>query len=200
MSSGSSETLKKHRHNRPSGWTRHCVARLCAGCWISPTNRLLFIMFLFSFGLCGGGLASDEALFSYKGLRVPPLPANLKNMDGYLVNPDAPVEHAVSEVWSEKNKMWWLERLLGRDEKGSPNFEVVAVMAVPDIPKDYFFVKGYCKKNGVMIPEIIAAAKYDENKEELTEIYSAWYVDTVTETFRPYPRKGITCLNESYGL
>ena len=158
------------------------------------------VPFLFVSILCGTVLAADDSLSSYKGLRVPPMPPGHEAVDGYLINTKAPVEYAMSEIWFGKQKMWWLKKLISRDTKGKANFEVVSAIARPEIPKEYYFVKGNCKKNGVAVSEIIAATKYDRNKKEFTEIHSAWYVDTVTETFRPYPTVGVTCINESYGL
>lgn len=146
--------------------------------------------------VCSVVYAADEPLSSYKGLRVPPMPADHKDVGGYLVSS----KYVVSEIWFGDKKMWWLKKIIGRDENGRANFEVVTVIDRPEIPKDYFFVKGNCKKDGIIVSEIIAAARYDENAEEFTDIYSAWYVDIEKERFQRYPKEGITCINESYGL
>ena len=95
--------------------------------------------------------------------------------------------------------MWWLQKIVSRDAKGKAQWEVVAVTAVPKIPKAYYFLKGLCEKDGVAVPEIIAAAKR-EDKERLEKIHSAWFVNLKTHTFEPYSTKGVVCINEGFGV
>ena len=143
-------------------------------------------------------LAADASL-SYKGLRVPPLPPGHQDLGGYLVNPDAPTEYAVTEVWFGKKRMWWLQKMLSRDAKGKPHWEVVAVTEVPEIPKGYYFLMGTCEKDGIAAPEMIAAAKR-EDKERLEKIHSAWIANLKTHSFEPYLTKGVVCINEGFGV
>jgi hypothetical protein len=156
------------------------------------------ILFLAGFLFCGAGQIYAEPISSYVGIQVPPLPPDHVDMGSFLVNPEAPVEYTLVDVWRGERKMWWLKkRVPSGKEQAGPSFKVVAVMAVPEIPQGYYFVKGDCKKNGKSAPEIIAAAKYEKEKKEFTQIHGTWYVDIAKETIAPYPVTGITCLNEN---
>ncbi len=160
--------------------------------------RIAFVLYLAALALSSATLAAEVPL-SYKGVRVPPLPPGHQDLGGYLINPDAATEYAVIEVWFDKKKMWWLQKMLSRDAKGKPQWEIVAVTEVPKVPKGYYFQMGTCEKGGVAVPEIIAVAKR-EDKERLENIHSAWIANLNTHSFEPYSTKGVVCINEGFGV
>lgn len=142
---------------------------------------------------------ADPPPASYRGLRVPPMPAGYEEVGGYLVNVDAPVEYAVVEIHAGGRKMWWLKKMLARDKQGVPHWEVVDAMPVPAIPRGYHFVLGACEKDGESNPEIIAAAK-SEDREMLNTIHGAWIANLRSQRLEPYPTRGVVCVNEGFGV
>lgn len=65
---------------------------------------------------------------------------------------------------------------------------------------DFVLYYHFCFKNGKNDQEIIAIAKYEEDKEFLTKIYKAWRADRKIEKIIEIPIEGITVENPEYGI
>lgn len=146
-------------------------------------------------GTLDAGAAGISAVT--KGMHVPPLPANTVDIGSYLVNPEASVEYTVAEMMEGERKSWWLKkRVPGRVHEGKPVFEIVDVMAAPELPKGHYFMRGECRQGGKLLPDVIVAVRFEEGKKELKAVSGAWRVDVAGERINTFPVDGIVCPGE----
>jgi hypothetical protein len=169
-------------------------------------NGSIVFLFIFVFGCTQGrpptGLIAGQPPAiegAYIGLHHPPLPLGLDDQAGYLIDPDAKIEYAVSYIARFSGKMLWLERLTHRDSSGRPFFEVRAVLALPPISDQEFLIFGQCRVDEVIDPEIIALVE-TSGGALYTEIRKAWRADRRAERFEALLLDGLTCIDESAGV
>ena len=76
-------------------------------------------------------------------------------------------------------------------------------IAIPQFGRNYSLASGGiyegCKLNGQKSPTIIAIVK-DQNTEYLDKVLKAWKADLQLGKIVKIETKGITCLNEGYGI
>lgn len=145
---------------------------------------------------------------NYIGLRYRDEPAGLKNVSGWSIGQKYGVSHIVSSNCQalpcpqSTLQMLWLEKIISYNSAGQASWEVLDAIALPrDYDKDNvnnIFIA--CELNGKSDPEIVVIAKYEPEKEYLTQIIKAWRANRAIEQFEEINWQKIRCLNPGWGV
>lgn len=112
-------------------------------------------------------------------------------ISGWLIYPEKDASPTIKEMHCGKEKTF---RLVTSGDI------LLATMPVPELPAGYEFNHGECRLDGVIRNDIIAMVRHKDDGEWSTDILKAWIADPVAKEFRPFPVKGIICLNIGYGI
>lgn len=120
------------------------------------------------------------------------MPPGLKHLGGWTLGE----AHAVSEISRGELRMLWLERLIARDKKGRPSFEVLDVLVLPAIASDES-LSHYCARPGEEDGEGVVAIVKDApaKKERVTDLRHAWFLDARRSRIEAIPLEGLSCFN-----
>lgn len=128
-------------------------------------------------------------------------PKGVKYIGGSLISElDDQTEYGIAEVHRGRVKALWFERLIRRDEKGIPYWELKDVLVVPPYPKSQLLSYSFCLMNNLPDKEIVAIVDYQPDAEYFTRVRKAWRANRQTGKFEVIPTKGIKCTNEGAGL
>ncbi|WP_312793167.1 hypothetical protein [Sphingobacterium sp.] len=104
---------------------------------------------------------------------------------------------------NDNNGLCILEELLPDDEKGKGmvKYKILDTINIQKLQPDQQLSLCNCKLGDKPNSEIIAISQVDETKEYFDKIVKAWRIDTKTQKIVPLKdKKGISCLNEGYGI
>lgn len=146
---------------------------------------------------------------SYIGLRYQEDPQELKYMGGWLIDgKDHGVRHMVSSNCQEPPcpqgtlQMLWLQKIISYNSAGIPLWEVLDAIALPNnYDKDKInniFIA--CEINRKLDPELVVIAKYEQDKEYITQIIKAWRANRSIKKFQEIPPQNIRCINPGWGV
>lgn len=139
---------------------------------------------------------------SYVGLRMPPGPAGVQVLGGYVVEPQKSMDYAVDHRRDAAGDMLWLERVTGHDAQGRPSLEVLAVQRIPPLaPGDTVILGPQCAVGDVSgggDDNTVAVVTHEET-DILTRVSHAWRVDVEARRFVPLPADSVQCINEGFG-
>jgi hypothetical protein len=120
-------------------------------------SELLKSVFLLAVLLSATALSvlAVEPASRYVGMRYSGRADDFSFGEGYMITD----EYSVSVVSKSGQRMWWLSKLLFRDKRGSPIWQVVAAMDTPKVPAGYTLFMAVCNKKGIKGGSVIAAAR-----------------------------------------
>lgn len=123
------------------------------------------------------------------------MPPGLKHLGGWTLGS----AHSVSEVARGELRMLWLERLIGRDKRGRPSFEVLDVLVLPAIAADESLAH-YCARDGAEDGNDLVAIAKDASpkKDRYSRLLRAWFLDTGKGRIEPVPVEGVSCFNTAF--
>jgi hypothetical protein len=149
-----------------------------------------------------GAPAAVDTPPSYVGLRMPPGPAGVRTLGGYVVEPQKSMDYTVAHQRDAAGDMLWLERVTGHDAQGRPSLEVLAVQRLPPLAQGDTVILGpQCAvgdASGGGDDNTVAVVAYEE-AAILTKVRHAWRVDVEGRRFVPLPPDGVQCMNEGFG-
>ncbi|WP_046673922.1 hypothetical protein [Sphingobacterium sp. Ag1] len=100
-----------------------------------------------------------------------------------------------------KNGVCILEELLPDDSKGKVKYKILDTINIQKLKSNEQLSLCNCKQGDKPDSEIIAISRVDEHKEYFDKIVKAWRMDTKSQKIIPLKdTKGISCLNEGYGI
>ncbi len=91
--------------------------------------------------------------------------------------------------------MLWLEKIVRRNAKGEPSWEVKDVLSFPNPKKNREFLFSYsstCKKNGKENLDLVVMAELVP-KSKTYRVINAWRASVKNEKFEKISVKGIVC-------
>lgn len=149
-------------------------------------------------------LVSTDAQTQYVGLRHPPLPKGLRELQRARALPYDSV-HAISEIHRQgSGLMVWLERMECRGNDCSEQqitYEVRAVLVPPPAGPGQYLLVGTCalgvnpfEKGGD--PRLVAVATFVGDSLFATKVDRVWRADFRAERFEPAPAEGVNCFRE----
>ncbi|HEX8691078.1 MAG TPA: hypothetical protein VF746_01450 [Longimicrobium sp.] len=149
-----------------------------------------------------GAPAAVDTPPSYVGLRIPPGPAGVRMLGGYVVEPQKSMDYTVDHRRDAAGDMLWLARTTGHDAQGRPSLEVLAVQRIPPLAQGDTVILGpQCAvgdASGGGDDNTVAVVAYEE-AAILTRVRHAWRVDVEGRRFVPLPPGGVQCMNEGFG-
>ena len=174
-------------------------------------SALIILTSLLTCPLTNKAQAGGENNSKYIGLQYPPVPKEITIEGGWVIgqkDANAPSNYSISSVREEDKTSLWLERLIARDNRGKPSFQVVNVLPLPPIAPETEGVFGgspyQCRvKEGEYDPTLIVIARLEDNNTEfLTKVRKAWRVDLASEQFNEIDVRGLEfqCENMGFGL
>jgi hypothetical protein len=120
------------------------------------------------------------------------LPNGVKDLGGGLLSDE---NYGVSRFSDGKKQMLWLEKMISRDRKGIPNWEVLDVLAFNNLKKNQVFLLSYsstCTQNGKENFDLIVLADLAP-KTKIYKVLQAWTANLFEEKFVEIPTAGIKC-------
>ena len=126
----------------------------------------------------------------------PPLLEITEDRGGWSI--EAP--YTVKEVFIDKQRLLLLNRVIEKDNKGIPTFQVVEVLTLPTITETEEISGGDCFVNGQKERNFIAIMKSNDNTPFLTKARKAWRVEGEKFNEVDVTRLRVKCENYSYGL
>jgi len=133
------------------------------------------------------------------------LPDGIGEIGGSLLRLDNNMQYALTKLmWTDKRRMWWLEKLVCRDENGSAFFEIVDTIASPPL-SDNDTASEYCYSvdNNESTSIIYAVGINDNTTVDVIngnvgyifeEIKFAFRLDLNLKKFISIKTEGLTCL------
>jgi hypothetical protein len=119
-------------------------------------------------------------------------PEDMKFLLGSVIR--GPGEYSVHEVISGQTlHMFWLEKLVCRNNQGKDFYEIVDVITLPPLAKNEMVVASYCSVGGQMDPEIIGLGEYECGNLQLSTINKAWRINRQEGKFEPLSTENISC-------
>ncbi|MCY7347763.1 MAG: hypothetical protein LH614_16310 [Pyrinomonadaceae bacterium] len=120
------------------------------------------------------------------------LPNGVKDLGGGLLSDD---DYGVTRFARGKKYMLWLEKIVRRNAKGEPNWEVKDVLMFPNLKKNQEFLFSYsstCKRNGRENLDLIVMAELAP-KTKNYKVLKAWRANVKNEKFEKISVNGIVC-------
>lgn len=120
------------------------------------------------------------------------LPNGVQDLGGGLLSNEV---YGVTRFSKDKDYMLWLEKILSRDSKGVPNWEVKDVLVFRQLPKTQeflFSLSSTCSINGKENPDLIVLAEKRTKTKEY-KVLKAWIANVKKERFEKAQTKGIVC-------
>ncbi len=120
------------------------------------------------------------------------LPNGVKDLGGGLL-PDE--NYGVTRFSKGKKYMLWLEKIVERNAKGEPSWEVKDVLMFPNLKKNQEFLFSYsstCKRNGRENLDLVVMAELAP-KTKNYKVLKAWRANAKKERFEQTSSKGIVC-------
>ncbi|HEY0429334.1 MAG TPA: hypothetical protein VGC76_16250 [Pyrinomonadaceae bacterium] len=143
--------------------------------------------------LAGAASAQNYIGYKHKGVVYgKTLPNGIKDLGGGLLS-DA--DYGITRFSKGKTFMLWLEKIVARDEKGVPDWEVKDVLAFNKLKKNQEFLFSYsspCTLNGEENLEMIVMTEFQPKKKNY-KILKAWQVSLDDERFEKLSTKKIKC-------
>ena len=163
----------------------------------------LFVTFLFSGLVQAQKATSDPGVqfinYRYKGVTPPNLlPNGVKHLGGGLIgdiNTD-PV-YGIAQTAKGNLKMFWLEVSTGQDSTGVTGWQVLDVLAFPNVLKtEYLFLAGdpsiSCKRHSTEIPNLVGRGRILRSKSSFIPS-KLWVADIAKRKFVPFAVTGVKC-------
>ena len=120
------------------------------------------------------------------------LPNGVKDLGGGLLSDE---NYGVSRFSKGKDFMLWLEKIVERDRKGVPSWEVKDVLTFDMPEKNQEFLFSYsssCKQNGKPNLDLVVMARLDQ-KSKTYKVKKAWTANIKREKFEKISTKNIKC-------
>lgn len=152
---------------------------------------LVLLILLFSFNSFA---QKDEYIgYKYKGVVYgKTLPNGVKDLGGGLLSDD---NYGISHFSKGKLQMLWLDKIIDRDGKGVPNWEVKDVLRFPTLKKNQNLLFSYassCLKNKKPELDLVVLAELN-SKTKKYKVIKAWKANVKKERFEVLKTKGIFC-------
>lgn len=147
-----------------------------------------------SFGSPKSLLTGEQFVgYRHKGVaRGEKLPNGALDLGGGLLSDE---DYGVARFAKGKKFMLWLEKIVGRDESGVPDWEVRDALVFDKPGKNQKFLFSYsspCTENGTENLDLIVMAQ-SEPKKRRYKILKAWHADVETEKFEAVSIQNIVC-------
>ncbi len=120
------------------------------------------------------------------------LPNGVRDLGGGLLTDE---DYGVTRFSKGKKYMLWLEKIVGRNAKGEPSWEVKDVLMFPNLKKNQVFLFSYsstCKLNGRGNLDLVVMAELAP-KTKNYKVLKAWRANAKKERFEQTSSKGIVC-------
>lgn len=120
------------------------------------------------------------------------LPNGIRGFGGGLVEDE---NYGVARYSSGKIKMLWLEKMISRDERGVPSWEVKDVLMFERLPARSKFLLSYsspCTMAGKADLNLVVMAEQKPRSKRLT-VRRAWMVNLSSERFEEISVQNVTC-------
>lgn len=136
---------------------------------------------------------SEYIGYKHKGvLYGETLQNGVKDLGGGLTSNE---NYGVTRFTKGKKFMLWLEKIVGRDNKGVPGWEVKDVLSFDNLKKNQSFMFSYssgCKRNDKENLDLIVMTELLPNSKKY-KILKAWTTNIKKERFKKTSIKGIEC-------
>lgn len=134
----------------------------------------------------------DYTGYRHKGvLRGEKLPNGVKDLGGGLLSDE---NYGVTRYFKDKY-MLWFEKIIDRDEKGVPYWEVKDVLVFNKPGKNQEFLFSYsspCMQNETENLDLIVMAEFIPARKTY-KVLKAWQANIETEKFEEISIEGISC-------
>ena len=120
------------------------------------------------------------------------LPNGVKDLGGGLLSDE---DYGVTRFVKGKKYMLWLEKIVERNAKGEPSWEVKDVLTFPNLKKNQEFLFSHsstCKQNGRENLDLVVMAELAP-KTKTYKVLKAWRANVKKERFEQTSSKGIVC-------
>jgi hypothetical protein len=120
------------------------------------------------------------------------LPNGVRDLGGGLLSNE---NYGVTRFGKGKINMLWLEKIIGRDEKGVPNWQVKDVLMFDKLKKNQDFLFSYsstCTQNGKESLDLIVLAELSADKKSYT-VLNAWKANAKKERFEKVSVNNVKC-------
>jgi hypothetical protein len=120
------------------------------------------------------------------------LPNGARDQGGGLLSNN---NYGITRFTKDGKYMLWLEKIIKRDVKGMPSWEVKDVLSFDSLKKNQQFLFSYsssCTQNGRLDLDLIVLAEIDSQKKAI-KVLNAWRANVKKEKFESVPSRGIVC-------
>jgi hypothetical protein len=120
------------------------------------------------------------------------LPNGARDLGGGLLSDD---NYGITRFTKGRKYMLWLGKIIKRDAKGVPSWEVKDVLAFDDLKKNQQFLFSHsstCTQKGKKSLDLIVMAESDQQKKTY-RVLRAWQANVKKEKFESTTSKGIVC-------
>jgi hypothetical protein len=156
---------------------------------------ILVFIILSIFAVSAFAVTKDKKLIGYRHEGVKygeKLPNGARDLGGGLLTDE---DYGVTRFTKGKKYMLWLERIVARNSKGVPSWEVRDVLSFNNLKKNQEFLFSYsspCKQNNRDNLDLIVLAELAP-KTKTYKILKAWRGNVKKEKFESVSIKGIVC-------
>lgn len=156
--------------------------------------KLFFSLLLLTFSTFAVPLKKSEFVgYRHKGVVYgETLPNGVKDLGGGLLSNE---NYGVSRFQKGRKFMLWLEKVIERDKKGVPSWEVKDVLTFENLKKNEEFSFSYsstCRQNGKENLDLIVMTETSPQKKN-PKVIRAWLASVRTGKFQKISDKGIVC-------
>jgi hypothetical protein len=155
-------------------------------------KSILFLL-LFAFPVFAVSQKTKYVGYRHKGVVYgETLPNGVKDLGGGLLSNE---NYGVSRYAKNGNEMLWLEKILNRDAKGVPTWQVKDVLMLGKVLKNQELLVSYsstCTINGRENLDLIVLAELAANKKSY-KVLKAWNASMRNEKFKKISTSGIKC-------
>ncbi len=138
----------------------------------------------------------------YIGRHFDTLPGGLESHVSFLISGPG-TDYVISVVIRDRDRMFWLERVVCRDDNGYAYRELRAVLILPVLQEKEKLITGTCKVNGAATPgattkpkfdpEVVAIGRFEDLHQPPVTISHAWRANPRTESFEVLSPESVTC-------
>jgi len=158
-----------------------------------PVFALLTLFALVSLSIFAAASGREFIGYRHKGVVYgQTLPNGVKDLGGGLLSDE---NYGVTRFSKDKKYMLWLEKIVERNAKGEPSWEVKDVLTFPNLKKNQEFLFSYsstCKQNGRENLDLIVLAELAP-KTKTYKVLDAWRANVKRGKFEKASLKGIIC-------
>ena len=158
-----------------------------------PVFALLTLFALVSLSIFAAASGREFIGYRHKGVVYgQTLPNGVKDLGGGLLSDE---NYGVTRFSKDKKYMLWLEKIVERNAKGEPSWEVKDVLTFPNLKKNQEFLFSYsstCKQNGRENLDLIVLAELAP-KTKTYKVLEAWRANVKRGKFEKTSLKGIIC-------